>query len=363
MSSINVFVSIGVLALLIFFHEAGHFIAATSQGIRVSGFSIGFGPALIKKEYKGVTYSIRALPLGGFVSFPDDEETSSFSPTDPNLLSNRPIPQRLIVISAGVIANLLIAWLVLFLQTTFIGIPTQPENGVLIINVQENEAADFAGLIAGDKVISINGHKLGAGQEAVENLVNEIKSSPGKSIRLEKQSNEIRSTIEITPKDNLGVGKVGAQLQQNILSNSFKKVTIVESIRNSSHQFSDLLIRTIKGYQGLFTNFASTSKQLSGPVKIVELGAQLSDQGISGISLFAALVSINLAVLNSLPFPLLDGGQFSLILIEAIRRKPIPEKIQYAFMQTGFLILVSLSIVLIIRDTSQLSIFKHLTNR
>ncbi len=363
MSSINVFVSIGVLALLIFFHEAGHFIAAKSQGILVSGFSIGFGPSLIKKEYKGVTYSIRAIPLGGFVSFPDDDEASGFSPADPNLLKNRPIFQRLIVISAGVIANLFIAWLVLFFQATFIGIPDKPEQGVLIINVQENEAADVAGLSRGDKILSINGKELGFGQKAVENLVEGIKASPDLSIKLEKESNDIKSIIEIIPKNDLGVGKVGAQLQQNIISNSIKKSSLIDSFDHSNYQFSDLLIRTIKGYQGLFTNFASTSKQLSGPVKIVELGAQLSEQGISGISLFAALVSINLAVLNSLPLPLLDGGQFSLILIEAIRRKPIPQKIQYAFMQSGFLLLVGLSIVLIIRDTSQLAIFKQLANR
>ncbi len=364
MPSINVFVSIGVLALLIFFHEAGHFIAAKLQGIKVSGFSIGFGPALIKKEYGGVIYSIRALPLGGFVSFPDDnDDAADVSPSDPDLLSNRPIFQRLIVISAGVIANLFVAWIVLFLQATFIGIPTQPDPGVLIVNVQKDEVADIAGLIAGDKIKSINGNQLGSGQEAVEALVNKIQTSPGQLIKIEKETNDIKSTIEIIPKDSLGVGRIGAQLQQNINIESVTKDDIFKSVSHSSHQFSDLLVRTIKGYQGLFTNFAATSKQLSGPVKIVELGAQLSEQGIAGISLFAALVSINLAVLNSLPLPLLDGGQFSLILIEAIRKKPIPDKVQYAFMQSGFLLLIGLSIILIIRDTSQLAIFKQLANR
>ena len=364
MSSINVFASITVLALLIFFHEAGHFLAATSQGIRVSGFSIGFGPAIIKKEFRGVTYSIRALPLGGFVSFPDDDDDiKSISPNDPNLLKNRPIIQRLFVISAGVLANLLIAWIVLFSQAAFIGIPNQPEQGVLIVNVQKDEPADIAGLIAGDKVLSIDGEKLGSGQEAVQSLVEKIKNSPKKEVQLEKQSDGIKSIIKITPKDYFGDGKVGAQLQQNIIEGYIQDSSFFESFNHSNNQFFDLLIRTIKGYKGLFTDFASTSKQLSGPVKIVELGAQLSKQGSSGIILFAALVSINLAVLNSLPLPLLDGGQFALILLEAIRGKPVPEKIQLAFMQSGFFLLVGLSIVLIIRDTSQLTIFKHLTNR
>ena len=134
----NVLASLIVLGLLIFFHESGHFLAATSQGILVKGFSIGFGPALIKREINGVTYALRALPLGGFVSFPDDEEESNFPPDDPNLLRNRPIHQRALVISAGVLANLFLAWLVLLGQATFIGLPNEPDPGVLIVSVQKD---------------------------------------------------------------------------------------------------------------------------------------------------------------------------------------------------------------------------------
>jgi len=123
------------------------------------------------------------------------------------------------------------------------------------------------------------------------------------------------------------------------------------------------LVKTIEGYKGLITNFASTAQQLSGPVKIVEIGAQLSEQGGSGILLFAALISINLAVLNSLPLPLLDGGQLVFTLIEGLRGRPIPEKIQIAITQSSFLLLVGLSVVLIIRDTSQLLVIQKLFNQ
>ena len=104
----NVLTSITVLGFLIFFHEMGHFLAAILQGIYVDGFSIGFGPSIIQKKYKNITYSFRAFPLGGFVSFPD-EEINNIDPKDPNLLKNRPIFQRVIVISAGVLANLVLA--------------------------------------------------------------------------------------------------------------------------------------------------------------------------------------------------------------------------------------------------------------
>jgi RIP metalloprotease RseP len=99
---------------------------------------------------------------------------------------------------------------------------------------------------------------------------------------------------------------------------------------------------------------------VSGPVKIVEMGASLANQGGSSLFLFAALISINLAVLNSLPLPLLDGGQFALLLLEGLRGRPLPERFQTAFMQSGFVLLLGLSLVLIVKDTSQLPMVQQL---
>ena len=142
-----------------------------------------------------------------------------------------------------------------------------------------------------------------------------------------------------------------------------KAKNVSEIFSSSNSQFYELLSRTVIGYKSLITNFSSTAQQLSGPVKIVEIGAQLSEQGGSGLVLFSALVSINLAVLNSLPLPLLDGGQLVLLIFESIRGKPVPEKIQLAFMQSGFVLLVGLSVVLIIRDTTQLSLVQQFVHR
>ena len=113
--------AIGVLALLIFVHELGHFSAARLQGIYANKFSIGFGPILLKYQGKQTEYSLRALPLGGFVGFPDDDPESDIPPTDPNLLSNRPLLDRAIVISAGVIANLIFAYFLLVVQVSVVG--------------------------------------------------------------------------------------------------------------------------------------------------------------------------------------------------------------------------------------------------
>ena len=178
--------SITVLGFLIFFHEMGHFLAAILQGIYVDGFSIGFGPSIIQKKYKNITYSFRAFPLGGFVSFPDEEQ-NSINSKDPNLLKNRPIYQRVIVISAGVFANLILAYAILIINVTTIGIPFDPEPGVLVLATQPEKAAFKAGLNPGDKILKIDGKILGTGDQAVSSLVRKIQSSYEEKILIQIQ--------------------------------------------------------------------------------------------------------------------------------------------------------------------------------
>ena len=358
----NVLTSITVLGFLIFFHEMGHFLAAILQGIYVDGFSIGFGPSIIEKKYKDITYSLRAFPLGGFVSFPD-EELNNIDPKDPNLLKNRPIFQRVIVISAGVIANLILAYTILIVNVTTVGIPFDPEPGILVLATQPEKAASLAGLESGDKILKIGSITLGLGDQAVSALVKEIQLSSNKQISITIERGGILKELTLVPKNVNGKGTIGAQLQPNIKKETKKTKNIFELFKYTNNEFSSLLVKTIQGYKGLITNFSSTAQQLSGPVKIVEIGAQLSQQGGTGILLFAALISINLAVLNSLPLPLLDGGQLVFTLIEGLRGKPVPVKIQMVVTQSSFFLLVGLSVLLIIRDTSQLLIVQRLLNQ
>ena len=359
----NVFAALLVLALLIVVHEAGHFLAATLQGIRVSGFSIGFGPALIKRQRKGVTYALRLLPLGGFVAFPDDDEDSSIPIDDPDLLRNRPIPQRALVIAAGILANLALALVVLVGQAAIVGLPADPDPGVLVVNVQPDGAAARADLRPGDQILSINSNKLGAGQAGVEAMVKLVKAAPSTTLSIERVRQSQLEQIELKPSNFDGQGKIGAQLQANLNGASRPVQGLGELVQHTSGQFIRLVGQTVSGYAGLITNFKATAGQVSGPVKIVEMGAQLSRQGGSGLVLFMALISINLAVLNALPLPLLDGGQMALLLIEGVRGKPVPERLQLAFAQSGFLLLVGLTLVLVVRDTSQLTFVQQLLGR
>ncbi|MFZ9754316.1 MAG: RIP metalloprotease RseP [Cyanobium sp.] len=352
----GVLTALAILAGLIVVHEAGHFLAARWQGIRVSGFSVGFGPALLQRRRRGVLYALRAIPLGGYVSFPDDEEESGIPADDPDLLRNRPLGQRALVIAAGVIANLLLAWAVLLAQGVLVGIPagfsTTP--GVLVTGVQGGQPAASAGLQAGDRIVSLAGQPLQGGQQAVADLVATIRSSPAIPLQLQAERGGQRLTIQLTPSDQGGIGRIGAQLQPNGTEVFRRPRGPLEPLRQANADLLTLTRRTVSGFGSLVTHFGETAAQVSGPVKIVEMGASLARQGGASLFLFTALISINLAVLNALPLPMLDGGQLALLLLEGLRGRPLPERFQMAFMQSGLVFLMGLSLLLVVKDTSQL---------
>jgi membrane-associated protease RseP (regulator of RpoE activity) len=361
----GVLTALAILALLIVVHEAGHFFAATWQGIRVSGFSVGFGPALIRRKRRGVTYALRAIPLGGFVSFPDDEEDSAIPADDPDLLRNRPLPQRALVIAAGVLANLLLAYSVLLGQSLVLGIPDgfSSGQGVLVSGIQSGQAAAAAGLRPGDRILTVEGAALGGGQAAVSDLVERIRRAPGLGLNLQAERDGRPISLSLTPADLGGIGRIGAQLQPDGNERFRAPLGPLEPFRQANHDFTALTRRTVDGFLTLLTHFGETAPQVSGPVKIVEMGASLARQGGSSLFLFTALISINLAVLNALPLPMLDGGQFALLLLEGLRGRPLPERFQMAFMQSGFVLLMGLSLVLIVKDTSQLPAVQQLLSR
>jgi len=354
-----------ILAGLIVAHEAGHFLAARWLGIRVSGFSIGFGPALVQKRRQGVLYALRLIPLGGFVSFPDEEDDSTFPADDPHLLRNRPLTHRALVIAAGVVANLLLAWLVLFGQGLWLGIPDgiRSDGGVLVSSVLTDQPAQLSGLRAGDRVLAVGSRSLGGGQQAVSDLVSMIRESPQLPLPLKVLRGSQQLAIRLVPAVADGHGRIGAQLQPSGMETFRRPRSPLEPIEQANRQMLALTGRTVEGFASLITHFSETASQVSGPVKIVAMGASLAQQGGSSLFLFTALISINLAVLNALPLPLLDGGQMALLLIEGLRGRPLPDRLQLAFLQSGFVFLVGLSLLLIVRDTSQLPAIQQLLGR
>jgi membrane-associated protease RseP (regulator of RpoE activity) len=209
----SVLATIAVLGILIVIHELGHFGAARLQGIRVNKFSIGFGPALFKYDGKETEYALRAFPLGGYVGFPDDDPESNIPLDDPNLLRNRPVFDRAIVISAGVIANLVFAYFLLVSQAVTVGVQDiNYQQGVLIpqILTEAKSPAANAGLQNGDVILAINNQVFPADETAMESLRKTIQDSANQSLNFSVKRGEDTFSVAITPElgDN-GKGKIG----------------------------------------------------------------------------------------------------------------------------------------------------------
>lgn len=346
--------AIAVLAVLILVHEFGHFIAARSQGIHVNRFSLGFGPVLWKYQGPETEYAVRAFPLGGFVGFPDDDPEMKFAADDPNLLRNRPVLDQAIVISAGVIANLIFAYLLLALQFGFVGIPQdfkfQP--GVIVQPTGEQSVAYKAGVRDRDIILAVGDREIPATKDATKILSDAIKGSPNQEIDLKIQRKNEQLTLKVTPKPNeKGEGAIGIGLTNNGERIYRRADGPGEIFTKAANRFQQIFIGTIQGFGQLITNFRDTASQVSGPVKIVKMGADIAQNNAEDLFLFAALISINLAIINTLPLPALDGGQLAFLLIEGLSGRPLPTQIKDGVMQTGLVLILGLGIFLIVKET------------
>jgi membrane-associated protease RseP (regulator of RpoE activity) len=342
---------IAVLAVLVVVHESGHFLAARLQGIHVNRFSVGFGPALWKYQGSRTEYALRLFPLGGFVGFPDNDEESTIPDDDPDLLKNRPIADRAIVMIAGVAANLIFAYLVLLLMTLSVGVGNVEQAGVRISVSPESPAA-IAGLRDGDVVVAADGINFGKSLKTLDQFQALIASKSNQVLGLKVERNEKILDVHVKPIGDRGKGKIGVRL--SFTGKPFRRpvANLVEAVTVASEDFQNLILMTFKGLGQLVTNFQGTASQVAGPVAIVAMGSQLVKSDFSSIFDFTAIISINLAVMNILPLPALDGGQLAFLLIEALRGgKPLPEKFQETVMQGGLVLLLGLGVVMIFKDS------------
>jgi len=375
-----------VLCGVIAFHEMGHFLAAKVQGIRINDFSIGFGPKLLGwTDKEGITYSFRLFPLGGYVSFPEgleeDEETPEgaekiaagsnsgesdekkekvYSFDDPDLIQNRPAAQRALVISAGVIFNMILSYTAIFGSVTTIGISTPVMMpGVAVPGIADpNGAAARSGLMAGDVIIQVDGEDVLSGDDATRTVVNAVKDSKGRTLHFMVQRpgsdpDELEE-VNIVPDKNInGDGVIGVRLSSNVAS-----VNVVfpkgpgNAIEMTNHEFGKLFSATAAGFVKLFSNLGANAGNLAGPVGVMQMGAEAGKQG--ALLTFAALISLNLGLMNAIPLPALDGGQLLLIMVEAARGKPLNADLTRTVNGVFLTLLLCVSLSLLIGDIERL---------
>ncbi|MDX1978480.1 MAG: RIP metalloprotease RseP [Pseudanabaenaceae cyanobacterium bins.68] len=345
----SVLLAIAILATLVLVHEAGHFLAARGQGIHVSQFSLGFGPTLWKYQGDQTEYALRLFPLGGYVGFPDDDPESKIPDHDPNLLKNRPILDRAIVISAGVIANFIFAYFVLLMMITTVGIPVADQPGIKISQIIGADApAAIAGLRAGDVILAVDQAAIGNQLSNLDQFQALVAERPEVHLSVARDQQNLEFTVIPQGKP----GRIGVGLSWNGTPRRQPITNPWEALAIATQEFNHLITTTWHGLVQLATNFSSVSSQVSGPVAIVAAGAQLAKSNQAGLFDFTAIISINLAIINLLPLPALDGGQLLFLLIELLRGgKPLPAKLQENVMQGGLVVILGLGLFMVARDS------------
>ena len=320
-----------LLGFLIFIHELGHFTVAKLCKVRVNEFAIGFGPTIWKKQGKQTRYALRLIPLGGFVSMEGEDEHSE----EEGSFSKASIPKRMAIVVAGAAVNIIFAIVVYFVLMA--------GNGTYVTNeidsVTEGYPAQEIGLQQGDKIVQIN-------DETVSNRydLNEALQENAGEITLKVERNgetlEYKTSAKAVETEGYTGYYLGVTLKQ--AEDNFWNRCI-----NGGIMTKDFLVSIGENLKQLFTGNVGVD-QMMGPVGISEVVSQTD--GVKEFIYMLALVSISLGVTNLLPIPALDGGKLLILIIEAIRRKPLKEQTEINIQLIGFSFLIGLSLLVTYND-------------
>lgn len=319
-----------LLGFLIFIHESGHFLVAKACKIKVNEFAIGFGPTIWKKQGKETKYALRLIPLGGFVNMLGEEERSN----EEGSFSTASIPKRIAVVFAGGAVNIVFGLLVYFILVSC--------NGNYISNIVDSTVANYAAqevqIEQNDKILKINGKKI----RLKSDIDGAVQNSNGEEITLTIKRNEEIQEIKLVPTKDETTGTYKLGIVFKVAENTF-----ANNIYYGFWDTVDFSVSIIDNVKQLFIGKVGAD-QLMGPVGISETVSKT--KGIIEFIYMLALISLSLGVTNLLPFPPLDGGKIVILIIEAIRRKPIKENIEIAIQMAGFCLLIGLSIFVTYND-------------
>ena len=337
-----------LFGILIFFHELGHFILAKLVGVKVLKFSLGFGPKIIGKKIGETEYLISAIPLGGYVKPLGEEIGEEIDEADKKRAFNyQPVWKRVAIVIAGPVFNLVLAFLIF---TVFLGlkmpiaIPNLDSITTTIEGVAKDSPAMEAGLKANDTIVSINGTSVHDWNEMAEMF----SKNPGNELKLKVKRDVGIIDITVTPKpetvknekgEDVVIGRIG--ISKKMDAKVIQSTSILDAPFKGIEAVYGWCVLTLEVVVRLFTG-AVSAKQIGGPILIVDAAAKAASVGAFTYFNFIAIISINLAVLNLMPVPVLDGGHILFLSIEALKRKPLSEKIMLAANKVGMALLLLL---------------------
>jgi regulator of sigma E protease len=394
----GVLAAIVILGILVTVHELGHFLVAKWCGVGVLEFSVGFGPVLFAKTVGETTYSLRAIPLGGFVRMAGDdpqlvlegkalapadaggaspiEGTQSLTPAQEAVLHDeskwflkKPYLPRCAVVIAGPLFNFVFAWILAAGMYAVVGLPHVEDGPVTVGAVAKGLPADEAGILAGDKVISVNGQEV----PNFKTFVEMVRGSEGKELQIVVDRPQVaegqkpseastfdRKTVSLQPAAGVAEMDVleGREAQKTyrigvtpaIEKVTYEKVSLVTAVTRGGEQIIGLSLQTLRVLKALVTGLISPTKTIGGPIEIIKQTAASADEGIMAVISMMIFLNVSLGVFNLLPIPVLDGGHLTLFTLERIKGSPLSLRFQRAVTSLGMGVLLLLMVFAIGND-------------
>ena len=351
----NYAAAVGVLALVIFVHELGHFLVAKWCGVEVLTFSIGFGPTLVSRTWGETEYRVALVPLGGYVRMAGQDDSEDLRPSDPSRgFSAKKLWQRAAVVAAGPGVNFLFAFVVFAGVAGYFG-QVVPSDAPRVRALLDGAPAQAAGIRAGDTVVSIDGTAVSHWDQLYE----AVRSSEGRTLSVVVLSDTgEQRTVALTPeqrddRDYLGevIGKryvIG--IERDFDHQRLGAVAAVAAGGRTTWRWTATIFETLwRLFQGRIS-----PRDLGGPIMIAQEASHRAKTGMEPLLMFLALISVNLGVINVLPIPVLDGGHLFFFLVEGLRGRPISLRYREYAQQVGVFLIVALMVFVVFNDLNRI---------
>lgn len=336
---LTILAAVFVFGLLVLVHEFGHFITAKLTGMRVDEFAIGFGPKIFSVRYGETKYSLRAIPLGGF------NDIAGMDPNDNSAgergFCEKPVLSRMIVILAGSTMNFILPVVLFFGIYAAVGV-AKPSTEPVIGGIIQDMPADDAGLHVGDRILTLNGEKITTWEEFVTKLRVTEAETP---VEISYERDSKVEAVTLTPKFDEKSKRALVGIQSSTV---YEKQDLATAFSLSLEHTKNIIIFMLDALAGIF--MAPSQAELAGPIGIAQMAGQVAETGFVPLLNFAALLSLNLGIINLLPVPALDGGHFVGLVIEAVRGKPMSAKALMYTQRVGIALLLALTLYATMSD-------------